>query len=179
MLNFLCIGGTQRFINTLGKIFLEPGEKIEAFRDERILRIVSTRSKINLVLNALDEQLQCVKTKSFPLTLVGNIDVDEVTQEELGRITNSRVQVNRLRKVRPTPLYLSSILLSVPHTNCSHHRSMSLILTSSHDVIVVSSASRTCLTSSTAFFAPLQTLRKPHPACSPPLNRRPVQADSL
>ncbi|RYC55282.1 hypothetical protein CHU98_g10925 [Xylaria longipes] len=88
----LLMRGTQRFLNTLSKIWLEPGEKIEAIRNEETLRLVTTKPKADSLLNDLDKTLRSVTTKTFPVNLVASEAPDDAVLEELGRITNTHIR---------------------------------------------------------------------------------------
>ncbi|TRX93984.1 hypothetical protein FHL15_005062 [Xylaria flabelliformis] len=84
--------GTQRFMNVLGKIWLEPGEKIEAFRGQKTLRLVATKPKTELLLRGLDETLRSVRVKKLPVRLFASEAPHDVILEELGRITNTHIR---------------------------------------------------------------------------------------
>ncbi|KAJ3568014.1 hypothetical protein NPX13_g6566 [Xylaria arbuscula] len=86
--------GTQRFMNTLVKIWLEPGEQIEAFRNQKMLRIVTTKHKADAVLGDLNETLKSIETKTFPIVLLGSEKPDETILEQVGKITNSHVRLS-------------------------------------------------------------------------------------
>ncbi|KAI0195648.1 mitochondrial inner-membrane-bound regulator-domain-containing protein [Xylaria flabelliformis] len=88
----LLMRATQRFMNTLGKIWLEPGEKIEAFRNQKTLRLVATKPKAELLLRDLDETLKSVRIKKLPVRLLASEAPDDAILEELGRITNSHIR---------------------------------------------------------------------------------------
>ncbi|KAI0454080.1 hypothetical protein F5B21DRAFT_477422 [Xylaria acuta] len=105
----LLLRGTQRFMNTLGKIWLEPGEKIEAFRNQKTLRLVTTKPKAETLIRDLDETLRSVMAKTFPVNLVASEPPDDTVLEELGRITNAHVRKNNTsRKLRVTWIELKS-----------------------------------------------------------------------
>ncbi|KAI1129303.1 hypothetical protein F5Y10DRAFT_238643 [Nemania abortiva] len=91
----LLMRGTQRFMSTLGEIWLEPGEKIEAFRKQSTLRLVSTKPKVEAVLRDLDNTLGSVTQKTFPLVLVAPENPDDAILEELGRVTNTYITRSR------------------------------------------------------------------------------------
>ncbi|KAK5632383.1 hypothetical protein RRF57_008097 [Xylaria bambusicola] len=101
--------GTQRFMNTLGKIWLDPGEQIEAFRREKMLRLVTTKYKVDSVIRDLDETLQCVTTKTFPIVLLGSGMPDDKILEHVGKITNSHIKKSHtLRRLHVTWLNIKS-----------------------------------------------------------------------
>ncbi|KAI0532815.1 hypothetical protein GGR58DRAFT_149361 [Xylaria digitata] len=105
----LLMRGTQRFMNSLGKIWLDPGEKIEAIQGTKTLHITTTRPKAESIIRDLDEILQSVKTKTFPLVLVGSEMPDEAVLEKLGQMTNSYVEPSHtLRRLQVTWVELAS-----------------------------------------------------------------------
>ncbi|KAI8632668.1 hypothetical protein F5Y19DRAFT_326625 [Xylariaceae sp. FL1651] len=105
----LLMRGTQRFMNTLGKGWLEPGEKIEAFRNEKTLRLVTTRPKVDSLLKDLNETLKCVTTMTFPINLIGWEALDDTILEEVGRITNTHVRKSHtLRRLHVTWIELKA-----------------------------------------------------------------------
>ncbi|KAI1101659.1 mitochondrial inner-membrane-bound regulator-domain-containing protein [Jackrogersella minutella] len=90
----LLMRGTQRWMTVMSKIFLEPGEKIEAFRNSAELRFVTTRTKAATLIKELDDTLKKITVKTFPVNLVTRDSaIDEAALEELGRITNSHIRV--------------------------------------------------------------------------------------
>ncbi|KAF2968636.1 hypothetical protein GQX73_g4872 [Xylaria multiplex] len=105
----LLMRGTQRFMNTLGKFWLDPGEKIEAIQGTKTLHITTTRPKAESIIRDLDELLQSVKTKAFPLVLVGSEVPDQVVLEKLGQMTNSYVEPSHTsRRLQVTWIELAS-----------------------------------------------------------------------
>lgn len=87
-------------METLGKVHLEQGEKIEAVRNQQALRLVTTKSKAEILIRALDEILQGVTTKTFPLRLVSSDLIEDNILEEVGLLTNSLVRKSHtLRRV--------------------------------------------------------------------------------
>ncbi|KAI0204213.1 hypothetical protein F4808DRAFT_415081 [Astrocystis sublimbata] len=91
----LLLRGQQRFLNALGNIFLEPGETIEAFRDQSAILLVTKQPKVESILKELDETLRSVSQKTFPLTLVESEHIDDAVLEEVGRITNTHIRKSR------------------------------------------------------------------------------------
>ncbi|KAI0972026.1 hypothetical protein F4678DRAFT_430954 [Xylaria arbuscula] len=92
----LLMRGTQRFMNTLGNVWLEPGEKIEALQSSNQLRLVTTKPKVDLLVEDLNETLNSVTTKTFPTVLIGsgtpNGAPTDAILEEVGLITKSYVK---------------------------------------------------------------------------------------
>lgn len=74
------------------KTYLESPEVIEAFREEETLRLVTTRSKAKAIISELNEILENVTTKTFPLVLVNSEEPSDAILEELGQMTNSLVR---------------------------------------------------------------------------------------
>lgn len=88
----LLMRGTKRWLTVMGKVWLEAGEKIEAFRNKKMLRLVTTKTKAATLIKDLDDTLKQVTTKSFPVNLITSKPIDEVVLEEVGRITNTHVR---------------------------------------------------------------------------------------
>lgn len=88
----LLMRGTQRYLNTLTRTYLEPPEVIEAFREQETLRLVTTRSKTKAIISDLNAILENVTTKTFPLVLVNSENPSDAILEELGHITNSLIR---------------------------------------------------------------------------------------
>ncbi|KAI0431775.1 hypothetical protein F5Y09DRAFT_303765 [Xylaria sp. FL1042] len=88
----LLMRGTQRFMKNLGDVYLEPGERIEAFGDQQALRLVTTRLKAASLVELLDERLKQVTTKTFPVLLIGSKVPDPAVLEQVGLITNTYVR---------------------------------------------------------------------------------------
>ncbi|KAI1749308.1 hypothetical protein F4782DRAFT_514124 [Xylaria castorea] len=91
----LLMRGTQRFMNTLGDIWLEPGEKIEVFRNRQTIQIVATKLKAESLIRVLDEAVRSATNKPFPIRLVASEAPDDAVLEELGRITNTHIRKTR------------------------------------------------------------------------------------
>ncbi|KAI3327403.1 hypothetical protein HD806DRAFT_392466 [Xylariaceae sp. AK1471] len=105
----LLMRGTQRFMNTLGEIWLEPGEKIEAVRNQKTLRLVTSKSKAESLIRELDEILKSVTMKTFPVHLVASEVPDDAVLEEVGQITNSHVRKSHtLKRLHVTWIELKS-----------------------------------------------------------------------
>ncbi|KAK7740688.1 hypothetical protein SLS53_005156 [Cytospora paraplurivora] len=84
--------GTQRFLQKISRILLKPAGRLEVIRSQNLIRIVAPKAIAETCVNALDETLKRIKTKSFPLHQVPMQDLDAGTLAELGSITNSVVQ---------------------------------------------------------------------------------------
>ncbi|KAI1325673.1 hypothetical protein F5Y16DRAFT_377220 [Xylariaceae sp. FL0255] len=84
--------GTQRFVAHLSRITLDDGEKIEAFRNKSILRLVTTKAKYYSVILGLHDILQKIKQKTLPLKMLGTKDIDDKVLEEVGAITHTSVR---------------------------------------------------------------------------------------
>ncbi|KAJ8121861.1 hypothetical protein ONZ43_g1796 [Nemania bipapillata] len=89
----LLMRGTQRFMNTLGDVWLEPGETIEAFRNQKMLRLVTTQQKVDTLIRDLHKTLRSIVTKTFPIFIASSETPNDATLEELGRITNTYLHV--------------------------------------------------------------------------------------
>ncbi|KAI1766014.1 mitochondrial inner-membrane-bound regulator-domain-containing protein [Hypoxylon sp. FL1150] len=90
----LLMRGTQRWVNVMSKIWLDPDEKIEAFRNQKTLRLVTTKTKASILIRSLDETLKQITTKSIPVELVTSEPIDGAVLEELGRITNTHLKIS-------------------------------------------------------------------------------------
>ncbi|KAI1309531.1 hypothetical protein F5Y03DRAFT_65070 [Xylaria venustula] len=88
----LLMRGTQRFMHNLGNIWLDPGEKIEAFQSLNQLRLVTTKPKADLLVRDLDETLKSATTKTFPVVLLGSGTPSAAILEEVGLITKSYIR---------------------------------------------------------------------------------------
>ncbi|GAP91348.1 putative rmp1 protein involved in nucleus-mitochondria cross-talk encoded by the rpm1 gene [Rosellinia necatrix] len=105
----LLMRGSQRFMNNVGKNLLGRGEKIEAFRDENTLRLVTTKPKVEQLVANLQDILKNVKTKTFPVLLTGLEAPDPSVLEELGRIANAEVKTSHtLQRIHVTWIELES-----------------------------------------------------------------------
>lgn len=104
-------------MNTLGEVWLEPGEKIEAFRNQKMFRLVATKLKAESLIRDLTKTLQSIETKSIPLSLFGSKMPDEATIEELGRITNTHVNPSStLRRVSHEFTFYLVLILTIVET---------------------------------------------------------------
>ncbi|KAI1343311.1 mitochondrial inner-membrane-bound regulator-domain-containing protein [Xylariaceae sp. FL0016] len=88
----LLMRGTQRFIKTLAKLYLNPGETIEAFRNRQTLRLVCSKTKARTLIKDLNETLGKITTKTFPIGLVTSGDIDDAVLEEVAGITNTNIR---------------------------------------------------------------------------------------
>lgn len=87
-------------------IWLGPGERIEAFQDQHMLRIVTTRPKAEVVLKDLQITLERVNSKMVPLNIISPEPIDDALLEEIGRITST--YITRSSTSRRVCLYLFS-----------------------------------------------------------------------
>ncbi|RYO94409.1 hypothetical protein DL764_007843 [Monosporascus ibericus] len=94
----LLMRGAQRFMARLGDTWLEPGEKIEAFRESTSLRLVTTKPKAEVLLKHLHNTLKSVTTRSIPLSILPSDSLDDALLEEVGRITNTHIRKSRTQK---------------------------------------------------------------------------------
>ncbi|KAL7621247.1 hypothetical protein AAE478_008564 [Parahypoxylon ruwenzoriense] len=88
----LLMRGTKRWITSTGRTWLDPGEKIESFSTQRMLRIVTTKVKSAMLLKDLDETLKQIVTKHIPMNLVTSTPPDDAVLDELGRLTNTYIR---------------------------------------------------------------------------------------
>lgn len=91
-------------MNQLGVTWLDPGEKIEAFQDQKLLRLITTKPKAEVVLKDIHETLMRVTTQTVPLTVISSKFIDDAMLEEVGRITNTHVRKSHNQK-RVSPPY--------------------------------------------------------------------------
>lgn len=75
----------------LSNFWLDAGEKIEAFREDHVLRFVTTKTKAELLMKDLHETLTRVTAKTFPFHIVSPEPIDDALLEEVGRITDTHV----------------------------------------------------------------------------------------
>lgn len=79
-------------MNQLGLTWLEPGEKIEAIRNQKLLRLITTKTKAEIILKNIHETLARVTMKTVPLNIISSNPVDDALLEEVGRITNTHIR---------------------------------------------------------------------------------------
>ncbi|RYO86169.1 hypothetical protein DL766_001971 [Monosporascus sp. MC13-8B] len=94
----LLMRGAQRFMTRLGDTWLEPGEKIEAFRESKSLRLVTTKPKAEVLLKHLHSTLKGVTSRSIPLSILPSESLDDALLEEVGRITNTHIRKSWTQK---------------------------------------------------------------------------------
>ncbi|KAI2619728.1 mitochondrial inner-membrane-bound regulator-domain-containing protein [Hypoxylon sp. NC1633] len=109
----LLMRGTQRWMTIMGNIWLEPGEKIEAFRKQNTLRLVTTKTKAASLIKDLDKTLKHITTKHIRTSLVAPNPINEAVLEEVGRITNTHVRSCQTSE----RLYVTWIELSKPDSD--------------------------------------------------------------
>ncbi|KAI1212839.1 mitochondrial inner-membrane-bound regulator-domain-containing protein [Annulohypoxylon truncatum] len=88
----LLMRGTQRWMSVMGQIWLDPGEKIEAFQDKKMLRFVTTKPKAAILVKELHDTIKQITSKTFRMSYVSREPIDEAFLEEVGRITNTHVR---------------------------------------------------------------------------------------
>ncbi|KAI1087387.1 mitochondrial inner-membrane-bound regulator-domain-containing protein [Rostrohypoxylon terebratum] len=91
----LLMRGTQRWMSVMGQVWLDPGEKIEAFRDKKMLRFVTTKPKAAILVKALHDTIKQITYKTFGMYKVADEPIDNTFLEEVGRITNTLVRRNQ------------------------------------------------------------------------------------
>lgn len=79
-------------MDKIGRIWLDPGEKLEAFRDRNLLRLVTTKQKAEIVLKDLHAILARIESKAIPINIISSEPIDDALLEEVGRITNTDVR---------------------------------------------------------------------------------------
>ncbi len=99
-------------MNTLSKISLDPGENIEAIQNREALRFVTTKPKADLLLRDLDETLKGVKTKAFPIALLGHQMPPPDVLELVGLVTNTEVKKSHTER-RVSRKFAPSLFLSI------------------------------------------------------------------
>lgn len=103
----------------MGKIWLEPGEKIEAFRNQRTLRLVTTKTKASTLIQGLDETLKRAVAKPISMDHVPSKAVDEAVLEEVGHITNTHVRkIDEANQVRNFLLRVKPFLYCTSSNIC-------------------------------------------------------------
>ncbi|XDG07942.1 hypothetical protein ABKA04_007557 [Annulohypoxylon sp. FPYF3050] len=105
----LLMRGTQRWMSVMGQVWLDPGEKIEAFRDKKMLRFVTTKPKAAILVKALHDTIKQITYKTFGVYKVADEPIDDAALEEVGRITNTIVRKNNTsRRILVTWIELKS-----------------------------------------------------------------------
>ncbi|ROW10286.1 hypothetical protein VMCG_01662 [Cytospora schulzeri] len=84
--------GNQRWLHKISRIFLKEGKQMEIIRSQNLIRIVAPKVVAETCVNALNETLEKIKTKSFSLDQVPMQHLDDGILAELGKITNSVVE---------------------------------------------------------------------------------------
>ncbi|KXJ94209.1 mitochondrial inner-membrane-bound regulator-domain-containing protein [Microdochium bolleyi] len=117
----LLMRGTQRFMNLLGKQWLEPGEKIESSNGTKTLRFVIKKPKADILLAELDKTLNCIETKTLPLSLLTTEPLSDALMEELGRITNTHIRQSASgRRIHITWIEVRSLESKSPLEDLRH-----------------------------------------------------------
>ncbi|KAF3062092.1 hypothetical protein GL218_02784 [Daldinia childiae] len=91
----LLMRGTRRWMTFMDHILLDPGEKIEAFRNRKTIRIVATKTKASTLVEGLAKILKQITEASYLADFVASEPLDEAVLEEVGRITNTHVRLNQ------------------------------------------------------------------------------------
>ncbi|KAI1652596.1 mitochondrial inner-membrane-bound regulator-domain-containing protein [Daldinia decipiens] len=93
----LLMRGTRRW-TFMDRILLDPGEKIEAFRARKTLRIVATKTKASTLVEGLAKVLKQIDEANYPSDLIASEPLDEAVLEEIGRITNTHTRFNQITR---------------------------------------------------------------------------------
>ncbi|KAI1176344.1 hypothetical protein F4777DRAFT_546696 [Nemania sp. FL0916] len=88
----LLMRGSQRFLANLTEMFLENDEQIEVFRKQSILRLITKKHKVEALMKSLNGTLEGVKTRTFPINMVGSEFLSDTILEELGQLTNTTIR---------------------------------------------------------------------------------------
>ncbi|KAI2770667.1 mitochondrial inner-membrane-bound regulator-domain-containing protein [Daldinia loculata] len=91
----LLMRGTRRWMTFMDHVLLDPGEKIEAFRSKKTIRIVATKTKASTLVEGLAKTLKHITDASYPVDFIASEPLDEAVLEEVGRITNTHVRINQ------------------------------------------------------------------------------------
>lgn len=92
--------GSQRFLQTISRVHLSQGggKSIQVIKSRKSIRIVAPKVVAEACLKAMDETLQKMKTKTFQMDKVPTKHLNAEILVELGKITNSIVELNEARK---------------------------------------------------------------------------------
>ncbi|KAI0112846.1 mitochondrial inner-membrane-bound regulator-domain-containing protein [Daldinia grandis] len=91
----LLMRGTRRWMTFMDHIWLDPGEKVEALRNKKTIRIVATKTKASTLVEGLAKILKQITQASYPADFIASEPLDEAVLEEVGRITNTHIRLNQ------------------------------------------------------------------------------------
>ncbi|KAI0848228.1 mitochondrial inner-membrane-bound regulator-domain-containing protein [Daldinia vernicosa] len=94
----LLMRGTRRWVAFMDHISLDPGEKIEAFRNRKTIRIVATKTKALTIVQGLSKMIKHIAEANYPADFISSEPLDEAVLEEVGRITNTYVRLNQITR---------------------------------------------------------------------------------
>lgn len=106
----MIIVGNQRFLQQISRIHLGQGggKAIQVIKSRKTLQIVAPKVVAESCLKALDETLQKIRTKTVTMDKLPVKTLSAEMLEELGRITNSLVEMNDVRQEVSTDGSVSS-----------------------------------------------------------------------
>lgn len=92
--------GSHRWIQLISRIHLTPGggKSIQLVKSRQAIRIVAPKVVAEACLNALNDTFQKIKSKAITKDMVHMQYIRAWMLEELGRITNSVVEMDEIRK---------------------------------------------------------------------------------
>lgn len=96
----ICVAvGTQRWLQLISRVYLSQGggKSIEVVKSRKSIRIVAPKVVAEACLKAMDEKLQNKITRSFKLDEMPLKQLNTGLLEELGKVTNSVVALNKAR----------------------------------------------------------------------------------
>lgn len=92
--------GTQRWLQNISRIYLSQGKgkAIEVVKSRNLVRIMAPMVVAESCLDAIGKTLEKIRTKTFNLDKISIQGLDAKVAEQLGKITNSVIEINHLRK---------------------------------------------------------------------------------
>ncbi|KAJ4410586.1 hypothetical protein N0V82_009208 [Gnomoniopsis sp. IMI 355080] len=86
--------GNQRFLHLVSRLLGQGGGRsIQVIKSRRALQIIAPKAVAEFCLRALDEKLEKVRTKNIAIDQLPVKNMSDEMLEELGRITNSLIEV--------------------------------------------------------------------------------------
>ncbi|KAI1079639.1 mitochondrial inner-membrane-bound regulator-domain-containing protein [Whalleya microplaca] len=91
----LLMRGNQRFLANMVNSWLESGEKLEAFRSTQTLRFVMNKTKATMMIQLLNETLNDITIKTFPIKFVTLEPIEGYILKALERMTNTHIEISK------------------------------------------------------------------------------------
>ncbi|KAI8957726.1 mitochondrial inner-membrane-bound regulator-domain-containing protein [Daldinia sp. FL1419] len=89
----LLMRGTRRWMAAMGDAWLDPGERIEASRNRKTIRLVAKKTKALTLIEGIAKILKQIVSMSFSSDMISS-KLSEAVLEEVGNMTNTHVGPN-------------------------------------------------------------------------------------